>query len=407
MNSDVIVIGGGPAGMLSAATAAKRGRSVVLIEKNDKLGRKLAITGKGRCNLTNDCSREAVLESIPVNSRFLMSALSRFGPTEVMNHFQSLGVPLKVERGGRVFPVSDKAFDIVDALKIDLKKHGVRVVASQALCVLSIQDSVCEVKTDHGTHVCKSVILATGGMSYPATGSTGDGYRIAREMGHNIAKPKPSLVPLTEEGDTCRAMQGLSLKNVSIKARDKSGKIVFEDMGELLFTHFGLSGPLVLSASAHMRDFENNRYSIDIDLKPGLDEKKLDQRLLRDFEKYANREFINSLDDLLPRLMIPVIVERSSIPPETRVHSITKKQRAGLVEILKQFNIAISKARPIEEAIVTSGGVDTRQIHPATMESKLVKGLYFAGEIIDLDAYTGGFNLQIAWSTGNAAGNAV
>ncbi|MPM14430.1 hypothetical protein SDC9_60792 [bioreactor metagenome] len=407
MTTDVIVIGGGAAGMLSALAAASGGVSVLLLEPNQKLGRKLYITGKGRCNLTNDCSVDETLRSIPRNGKFLYSAVSRFPPSEVKNYFTQLGVPLKTERGNRVFPVSDKSADVIDALLRALRRAKVAILQERAKHVLVRGKSVCGVTTEYGEHSCKAVILATGGLSYPLTGSTGDGYAMAEELGHAVVKPKPSLVPLTAAGEDCAKMQGLSLRNVSVKVKNHKNKVVFEDQGELLFTHFGLSGPLILSASAHMRDFESEKYHVLIDLKPALDEEKLDARLLRDFEENANKEFANALDNLLPRLMIPVIIARSGIPPETRVNSVKRTQRRALLELLKGFRVEISGPRSIEEAIVTSGGVSVREIEPKTMESKKVKGLYFAGEIMDADAYTGGFNLQIAWCTGKAAGEAA
>ncbi len=407
MTTDVIVIGGGAAGMLSALAAASKGVSVLLLEPNQKLGRKLYITGKGRCNLTNDCSVEETLSSIPRNGKFLYSAVSRFPPSDVKNYFTQLGVPLKTERGNRVFPVSDKSADVIDALLRALRRARVAILQERAKHVLTRGKSVCGVVTEYGEHSCKAVILATGGLSYPLTGSTGDGYTMAQELGHAVVKPKPSLVPLTAQGEDCAKMQGLSLRNVSLKVKNQKNKLIFEEQGELLFTHFGLSGPLILSASAHMREFEAEKYYVLIDLKPALDEEKLDARILRDFEENANKEFANALDNLLPRLMIPVIVARSGIPPQTRVNSITRAQRRTLLELLKSLRVEISGPRPIEEAIVTSGGVTVREIEPKTMESKKVKGLFFAGEVMDVDAYTGGFNLQIAWCTGKAAGEAA
>jgi len=438
--NDVVVIGGGAAGMLAASVAAERGLRVLLLEQGDRLGSKLRITGKGRCNLTNDCDVSEVLANIPTGGRFLQSALNGFTPRDVMKLFESLGVPLKTERGGRVFPQSDKAADIVDALRRYMDKSGVVQTRGRAVRIATEDGAVTGVVTADGDGIeravsrakpslhnrfalgcaetakhdiiaCKSVILATGGMSYPATGSTGDGYRMASELGHTVTPIRGSLVPLEAEPDLCSRMQGLALKNVQLSIYDAAGKKpIFTDFGELLFTHFGLSGPLVLSASAHMRDFDNNRtvrcrqYHTLIDLKPALDEKKLDLRILRDFEKYSNRDFANALGDLLSKLMIPVFVEQSGIPPDTKVHSISREQRLGLVRLFKAFRIDIQRPRPVAEAIITSGGVDLREINPKTMESKLISGLHFAGEIIDADAYTGGFNLQIAWSTAHAAG---
>ena len=404
MTYDVIVIGGGAAGMLSAAMAAEFGSNVALIEKNEFLGRKLRITGKGRCNVTNNSTVRQVIDNIPTGGKFLYGAISSFTPEDVMFMFQEeMGIPLKTERGGRVFPVSDKAQDVVDALYRRVKNAGVDIIRAAAKEILTDSGAVSGVKTDKGSYNAKSVILCTGGASYPLTGSDGSGYKMALKLGHTVIKPRPSLVPLVEDGDDCAKMQGLSLRNVAVKVFDDGKKPVFEGFGELLFTHFGISGPLALSASSHMRDFENKKYRIQIDLKPALDEKTLDARLLRDFESMHNKDFSNVLGGLASRMMIPVLIERSGIPPETKVHSITKEQRKRLLELLKCFEIKIDGPRPIAEAIITSGGVDTKEINPKTMESKLIKGLYFAGEVIDADAYTGGYNLQIAWSTARAA----
>jgi len=407
LKADIIVIGGGAAGMMAALTAAEHGAEVLLLERNQKVGRKLYITGKGRCNLTNDCSVEEVLANTPRNSRFLTSAVTRFPPAEVKKRFEALGVPLKTERGNRVFPQSDRAADVIDALFMALRRGGVDLAEERAVEVLSKAGRVTGVRTERAAHSCKAVILATGGISYPLTGSSGDGYAMAARLGHTVIDPKPSLVPLTAEGGDCARMQGLSLRNVAVRVKNQKGKVLFHEQGELLFTHFGLSGPLILSASAHMRDFEQEHYTVWIDLKPALDEKTLDARLLRDFGENSNREFHNALDGLLPRLIIPVLVERSGIPPEQKVHSITKEQRRRLLELLKGFPVEIAGPRPISEAIITSGGVKVGEVDPKTMESKRVSGLYFAGEILDVDAYTGGFNLQIAWSTGHAAGEAA
>lgn len=407
---DVVVIGGGAAGMFAAGSAAARGLRVCLIEKNDRLGKKLRITGKGRCNVTNDCTVQEVLSSIPTGGKFLYSAVSGFTPRDTMAFFENLGVPLKTERGNRVFPSSDNAVDIIAALRRYLNETGVVVMTGNAKHILTREERVSAVVTADDIIECSAAVLCTGGVSYPLTGSTGDGYRIASELGHHIIPPKASLVPLIAAPHICGQMQGLSLKNVGLKIWDTTEcpmpkKPIFEDFGEMLFTHFGVSGPLVLTASAHMRNFEQKTYALAIDLKPALDEKKLDTRLLRDFEKYANRDFSNALGDLAPKRMIPVLVELSGIPVDTKVHSVTRTQRTGFLKLLKDFRLNVEGPRPIEEAIITSGGVDVREINPKTMESKIVGGLYFAGEIIDADAYTGGFNLQIAWSTAFAAGN--
>jgi len=389
--------------MLASGVAAQRGACVLLLEKNDKLGKKLLITGKGRCNLTNDCSVTEALENIPTGGRFLQSALSGFAPRDVMEFFGSLGILIKVERGGRVFPQSDKASDVVSALRRYMDKMGVTHIRGKATALIVENGRIAGVAATGGDIKCKAVILATGGLSYPATGSTGDGYDMARASGHTVTPCRGSLVPLEAEPELCARMQGLTLKNVRLSVYEEGRKPVFEDFGELLFTHFGLSGPLALSASALMRNCCGGKYYAIVDLKPALDEKKLDSRILRDFEKYSNRDFSNSLGDLLSKLMIPVIVEKSGIPPDTKVHSISREQRNSLVSLLKRFRVDIDGFRPVEEAIITSGGVELREINPKTMESKIVSGLHFAGEIIDADAYTGGFNLQIAWSTAYAA----
>ena len=402
MASQVIVVGGGPAGMLSAITAARCGCRVRLIEKNDRLGKKLAITGKGRCNLTNDCSADEVLAQIPRNPKFLYSAMRAFPPEKTMEFFRAQGLPLKTERGRRVFPESDRAQDVVDTLKTALRRAGVKVDRGEVTGLL-IRDGVCRgVLTGNRERKADCVILATGGLSYSGTGSTGDGYRFAESVGHTVTEPRPSLVPLEEEGHICEMAQGLSLRNVQLRLLGPKSRLVYSEFGELLFTHFGLSGPIVLSASAHMKPDEH--YRIFLDLKPALDEQALDARILRDFEKYKNRSFENALCDLYPAKLIPVMVKRSGIDPLTKVHSITRAQRKKLCELTKNFEIAVKGTRPIEEAIITSGGVRTAEIDPATMESKRVPGLFFAGEIIDCDAYTGGFNLQIAWATAHAAG---
>ena len=402
MASQIIVVGGGPAGMFSAITAARCGCKVRLIEKNDRLGKKLAITGKGRCNLTNDCSADEVLAQIPRNPKFLYSAMRAFPPEKTMEFFRAQGLPLKTERGKRVFPESDRAQDVVDTLKTALRRAGVKVDRGEVTELL-IRDGVCRgVLTGNRERKADCVILATGGLSYSGTGSTGDGYRFARSVGHTVTEPRPSLVPLEEEGHICEMAQGLSLRNVQLRLLGPKSRLVYSEFGELLFTHFGLSGPIVLSASAHMKPDE--RYRIFLDLKPALDEQALDTRILRDFEKYKNRSFENALCDLFPAKLIPVMVKRSGIDPLTKVHSITRAQRKKLCELTKNFEIAVKGTRPIEEAIITSGGVRTAEIDPATMESKRVPGLFFAGELIDCDAYTGGFNLQIAWATAHAAG---
>lgn len=407
MKADAVVIGGGAVGTLCAALAAGRGLDVVLLEPNRMLGRKLRITGKGRCNVTNDCDAREFISAIPGDGRFLQSAIHKFGTSDTKALFEGLGVALKTERGNRVFPESDRADDIADALTKLARENGVRVLRERATRILTDEaGAVRAVASGGGEIECEAAVICTGGLSYPGTGSTGDGYRMARELGHTIRPCRPSLVPLESPDAWCREMQGFSLRNVELSAYEDE-KLIYKALGEMLFTHFGVSGPLVLSASAHMRRFGECRYRLSIDLKPGLDEKKLDARLLRDFEKYSNREFRNSLGDLAGRAMIPVLVELSGIPGDTRTNSVTRQQRAALAQLLKHFPVSLSGPRPIAEAIVTSGGVATTEVNPRTMESKLVPGLYFAGEVLDLDAYTGGYNLQIAWSTAFVAANSL
>ena len=404
-NNSVFVVGGGAAGRMAAITAAENGAQVTLLERNDRLGKKLYITGKGRCNVTNDCAPEDFFPNVPRNPRFLYSAIYAFPPREVMAWFEARSCALKTERGNRVFPQSDKSASVIDALRAELRRLGVRVLQERALDIVTQDGAVCGIETDGGFHKTERVILATGGCSYPQTGSTGDGYRMLEKLGHTIVPPVGSLVPLVEKGYDCKQMQGLALKNVALRLVNQKGKTVFEEFGELLFTHFGLSGPVVLSASAHMN--EKDAYTVLLDLKPALDEQKLDLRLLRDFEKFQNRDFENALVELLPKSMIPVIVRRSGIPAEEKVHSITREQRRALLELMKRFPVEIACKAPVEEAIVTSGGVKVSEIEPGTMQSKRVRGLYAAGELLDVDAYTGGFNLQIAWATGRAAGLAA
>lgn len=403
----IVVVGGGAAGLMAAGCAARRGHEVTVLEKNARMARKVGITGKGRCNVTNDCDAREFISAIPGDGRFLQSAIHRFGTSDTKALFEGLGVALKTERGNRVFPESDKADDIADALAELARKNGVRVLRERARHILTDESgAVCAVATERGEIECANAVICTGGLSYPGTGSTGDGYRMAQELGHTIRTCRPSLVPLESPDKWCREMQGFSLRNVELYAYEDD-KLIYKALGEMLFTHFGVSGPLVLSASAHMRRFGECKYRLSIDLKPGLDDKKLDARLLRDFEKYNNREFRNSLGDLAGRMMIPVLVELSGIPGDTRTNSVTKQQRAALASLLKHFPVAISGPRPIAEAIVTSGGVATTEVNPRTMESKLVPGLHFAGEVLDLDAYTGGYNLQIAWSTAFVAANSL
>ena len=406
MSKQIVVVGGGAAGMMAAICAAEQGASVTLLEPNERLGKKLNITGKGRCNVTNNADLETLLANTPKNGKFLYSAFSRFDGRDTMAFFEKLGVPLKTERGNRVFPVSDRAFDISGALERRLKALRVTMVRDRAVHLEIEEGTVCGVLGERREYPAQAVILATGGVSYPATGSTGEGHRMAAEAGHTVTPLRGSLVPLREQGNLCARMQGLSLRNVSLTVFENDKKI-YTDFGEMLFTHFGVSGPLVLSASAHMRRFEKKKYRLEIDLKPALDEQQLDKRLLSDFTKYANSDFCNALGDLLPQKLIPVVVGLTEIPPHQKVHDLTKEQRRELLRLLKHFPIAIAGPCPVTDAIITSGGVKVGEINPATMESKLVKGLYFSGEVIDVDAYTGGFNLQIAWATGRAAGLAA
>lgn len=404
MKFDGIVIGGGPAGMFAAITAAQNGSRVLLLEKNSRLGKKLLITGKGRCNVTNNCSAQEVLQNTPRNGRFLFSAMAAFPPEKTISFFETNGCPLKTERGNRVFPLSDRSQSVLDCLCDALRRLPVVVREETVREILTQDGHVTGVRTNKANYTASWVILATGGISYPATGSTGDGYAMAQALGHTIVPQEGNLVPL-ESGDAdCAEMQGLSLRNVGVKLVDARNKTLYQDFGELLFTHFGVSGPTVLSASCHLKG-EGCRLLID--LKPALDEGKLDSRILRDLEQYQNRSMENALTDLLPRSMIPVVLRRLNIAPEMQANSLTKQSRRSLVALLKAFPVAVTGKRPVSEAIITSGGVKVSEINPKTMESKLVSGLFFAGEIIDCDAYTGGFNLQIAWATAYAAGSGV
>lgn len=404
--TELVVIGGGAAGMMCAYQAARRGVSVILLDPNRTLGRKVRITGKGRCNVTNNCDVKQFMQNIPSDGRFLYSALNRFSPTDTIAFFEANGVALKTERGNRVFPVSDNANDIADCMARLCRSVGVRVLRSKAKRIDTENSAVCAVVTDNETIYCRAAAVCTGGLSYPLTGSDGAGYGFAEAAGHTVNTCRPSLVPLESDDDYCAEMQGFSLKNVTLSAYE-DGKLIYRELGEMLFTHFGVSGPLVLSASSHMRNIGKSEYRLEIDLKPALDEKKLDARILRDFEKYSNKEFKNALGELAGRTMIPVIVRLSGIPEDIKVNSITREQRQSLVKLFKAFPISVSGTRPIDEAIITAGGVNTKEINPRTMESKLISGLYFAGEVLDLDGYTGGFNLQIAWSTGFVAGNSI
>lgn len=408
---DLIVVGGGAAGMMAAVTAARQGAEVCLVERNPKVGRKLYITGKGRCNVTNHCAAEEVLAAVPRNGRFLYSTMSRTPPAWVEEFFTSLGVPLKVERGNRVFPASDKSADIIDALFRELRRLRVPILQGRVSSLDCREGAVQAVEIGEDKSLtgfsCQAVILATGGLSYPATGSTGDGLRIAAGLGHTVVEPRPSLVPLESDDGFCGRMQGLALKNVLLTIRGRKGKIIYREQGELLFTHFGLSGPLVLSASAHMRDFDREQYTCSIDLKPALEEQVLDARLVRELAEGANRNMDHVLGALAPRLLVPVLLERAGIPGDKKARDVTREERRRLLELFKAFSVSVSGPRPIAEAIVTAGGIKVGEIDPKTMASKKVGGLFFAGEMIDVDAYTGGFNLQIAWATGRAAGESA
>ena len=407
---DVLVIGGGAAGLMAAGTAAKRGLSVTLLERNDKLARKVAITGKGRCNVTNDCPLlNDLISNVPVNGRFLFGAFSRFDTRDTMDFFEELGVPLKIERGNRVFPVSDKALDIVDALNRFITKNGVKRQQGRAVELIVKDGCVKGCTTEDGrSYYADNVIIATGGKSYPLTGSTGDGYDMAQKAGHKITPLKPSLVALECHEGWCTDAQGLSLRNVQIEVEDtKTHRMIYKDFGEMLFTHFGVSGPMILSASSHMREMERGRYVIHLDFKPALTYEQLDKRIQRDLLECSNKNLFNTLSLLLPRKMIPITVKLSRVNGNLKSNQVTKDMRAQIVDLLKDIKLTVTDFRPIEEAVVTSGGVDVCEIDPKTMQSKLVKGLYFAGEVIDVDAYTGGFNLQTAFSTGHLAGSSV
>lgn len=400
---DLIVIGGGAAGMFSAGVAAKSLGRVLLLEKNRELGKKLRITGKGRCNVTNDCTPEEVLQNVPTGSRFLYSSVWGFPPQSVRDFFQGIGVPLKTERGNRVFPVSDRAGDVVDALERWLKTSGVQIQQGSATQLIIENGRLRGVRTREGTFLAEKIILATGGSSYPATGSTGDGYALAKQAGHTVSDISGSLVPLEIQGG-CQNMAGLSLRNTALSLYGSKKKPIYRDFGELLFMNYGMSGPTVLSASAHM-DQKNGPYVLELDLKPALDEQKLDARLLRDFEQRKNEPIAEGLRGVLPAQLIVEVLKRCQIDPAQCVRDITREERRGILMQMKHLRFSVAGKRPVAEAIITHGGVKLSEINPATMESKLLPGLYFAGEILDCDAYTGGFNLQIAWSTAFAAGS--
>ena len=408
----IAIIGGGAAGLMAAAYAAEirdpDTDEILLIEQNDRMGKKLRITGKGRCNLTNDCDRDEFLSNVPTNPRFLYAALAGFDTKDTQEYFESLGVPLKVERGKRVFPVSDKAGDVVEALVRHCRELGVTTLHGRVSSIRTEEtggiNRVTALRVGGKEISVDAAILCTGGCSYPVTGSDGSGYKLAEQVGHTIVTPRPSLVPLVCEGNLCSRMMGLSLRNVRLRVLDTAkNKFIYEDFGEMLFTHYGVTGPLILSASAHIPDVESGKYELHINLKPALDEAELDARILSDFKKYANRDFINALSDLLPVKAIEPVVELSGIDPRCKVNAITKEQRKNLVSVLHGIKLHPIRPRPIAEAIVTKGGVKVSEVDPKTMQSKLADGLYFAGEVLDVDAYTGGFNLQIAFSTARLA----
>ncbi len=405
----VAVIGGGASGLFAAAFCAKRGIETHIFEKNPLLGKKLYITGKGRCNITNAGDLDSFIENIPGNPYFMYSAFANLDSVATIELFKSLGLETKIERGNRVFPKSDRAKDVVEALERFVYKNKVNVHLSSPVEEILLEDkAVCGIKLKNGkTFDFDGIILATGGLSYPKTGSDGDGYRIARALGHSVTKLNPSLVPLAAKEEFCAELMGLSLKNISITVKNFKDKIIYKDFGELLFTHFGVSGPVILSASRHLIPFNEAGYRLYIDLKPALDEQTLDSRLLRDFEKNKNRDFKNSLDELLPKRLIPVIIEQSEIDNDKKVNSITKEERKRLLEKLKGLCINITRLGSFEEAVITAGGISVKEIDPGSMESKLIKNLHFAGELIDVDGYTGGFNLQIAFSTGALAGENI
>ena len=410
----VVVIGGGAAGMIAAITAAKDNNEVIIIEKTSSLGNKLKITGKGRCNLTFEGDEEDFKKNIVTNYKFMYSSFSNFSNKGVVNYFESLGVKTKVERGGRIFPVSDKATDIVRALENEIKKRKIKVMYNSSVTeIITKNNIVTGVKLENGKIInVDKCVVATGGNSYKSTGSTGDGYRLLEKLGHTVTDIKPALVPLKSENKICKELQGLSLRNISINLIDtETNKLIYSDFGEMMFSHFGVTGPVILSASSRLNQvkdlknkFRNKKIKLQIDLKPALSSEVLDKRILRDFEKYTNKEFKNALNDLLPQKLIPVVIDISDIDENTKVHQITKKQREKLVSIIKNLEVIITDFMPIDMAIVTSGGINVKEVNPKTMESKIINGLYIAGELLDVDAYTGGYNLQIAFSTGFAAG---
>ncbi len=407
MIKSAVVIGAGPAGMIACGYLAQKTEKVYLIDKNKFPGKKLRITGKGRCNITNNADIEDFIKNVPTNPRFLYSAFYSFTNYDIINLLESYGVKTKVERGERVFPVSDSARDVVDALKKFALKKNVEYICTEAKGIIIKNGKAIGVRASGREIFCDAVVLAAGGCSYPLTGSDGSGYKIAQKAGHTIVEPKPSLIPVVTYEKWVSELMGLSLKNIEISVYNKKNKKIYTDFGEMLFTHFGVSGPVILSASAHMKNLEKEEYKISIDLKPALDKEKLDKRICRDFEEFKNKHIINALDELLPKALIPVIINLSEIPPHKEVNSITKEERQRLLNNIKALTVTVKGFRPIDEAIITSGGIKVGEINPSTMESKLVENLYFAGEIIDVDAYTGGFNLQIAYSTGYLAAQGI
>lgn len=412
--ANVIVIGGGPAGMMAAITAAEYGNNVTIIEKNSDFGKKLLITGKGRCNITSSLYMSEFIKNTPGNGQFLYSAFQNYTNTDIIDFLKNQGLEVKEERGNRIFPVTDKSIDVLNCFKSKINELKIKKLFNTRVQKILVQNGeVLGVRTEKEIIQTDKIILATGGKSYPLTGSTGDGYLIVKNIGHKVTEIRPSLVPLViYEKNECKEMQGLSLRNVGIKIIDESkNKLIYEDFGEMIFTHFGISGPTILSGSAHLvryKEIDNlmkeQKIKLQIDLKPALTEEQLDERILRDFKEFKNKQFKHALDKLLPQKMIPIVIEKTKINEEKRVNEITKEERRNLVKVLKKFELTIKDFRPVEEAIITSGGINIKEINPKTMESKLVKGLYFAGEIIDVDSYTGGFNLQIAYSTGYTAG---
>jgi predicted Rossmann fold flavoprotein len=406
--SKVLIVGGGAAGLMAGYSSAMMGADVTILERNPRPARKVMITGKGRCNVTNDTDVNGLVNAVTGNGRFLYSAFSNFTSEDTKNFFENHGVPLKTERGNRVFPESDKAVDIVDALVKATREVGVKIIQERVTELITSGKKCGGVKCESGNvYFADSVIVATGGLSYPLTGSTGDGYELAKSVGHTVTELRPSLVAVNVLEGWCSDVQGLSLKNIKVTVTKNGGKPIYDDFGELMFTHYGLSGPVILSASAYMPEPEKNEYRVHIDLKPALSVEKLDERIRRDFEKNLNKDYINSLGELLPRKLIPVVVKLSGIAPSQKVNQITREQRAKLVSVLKDLTLTVTGFRPIDEAIITKGGIVLGEVNPKTMESKLVEGLYFAGEVLDVDAFTGGFNLQIAFSTGYAAGESA